>query len=441
MRFLSTFILLFLSFSAFAQKPDEIIAAANNQNYTARDLTPEARQEFENLPRTLANIRQSLLEQQINDTLFEMEAAARKVTVEKLIESEVKAKVAAPTDAQIKAVYDANRAAVGSKTLEEIRPQIVAFIRREPEQKALNEFLSDLKSKYKAALGKDVNAPNLIKSDVLGTVGGKQITAETFDAKNKMLLSEYEADVYDRARAALEQTIYSNLIVAEAKTQNMEPSDLIAREITDRMKEFSDDERLKLETALRDRLFKKYNAKFLLKEIAPIVQNISVDDDPALGKATASVTVVMFTDFQCPACAATHPVLKRVLAEYADKTRFVVRDYPLAQLHENAFQAAVAAGAANAQGKFFEYTEVLYKNQNALDTASLKKYAAELGLNSKQFELDLASQKLADEVRKDMEDGKRYGINGTPTVFINGVKLRVLSEQGFRAAINKALGK
>jgi protein-disulfide isomerase len=441
MKSFLAFLLLFLSFTCLAQKTDEIIATANNQNYTARDLSPEARQEFENLPKTLANVRQSLLEQQISDMLLESEAAAQKTTVEKLIGKEVKLKVAAPSEAQIKAVYDANRAAIGSKTLDEIRPQIIAYLRREPEQKAYNEFLSNLKIKYKAALGKDVNAPNLTRFEALATVGGKQITVESFEAKNKMMLAEYEADVYEHTREALEQVVFSNLLMAEAKAQNIEASDLIAREITDKMKEFSDDERAKLETALRDKLFKKYNAKFLLKEIAPVAQNISVDDDPAQGKATAPVTIVMFTDFQCPACAATHPALKKVLAEYVDKVRFVVRDFPLMQIHENAFQAAVAANAANAQGKFYEYVEVLYKNQNALDAASLKKYAADLGLNPKQFELDLASQKNADEVLKDLEDGKRYGISGTPTVFVNGVKVRTLSEQGFRNAINKALKK
>jgi protein-disulfide isomerase len=441
MKLFSIILLLFLSFNFFAQKSDEILATANNQNYTVKDLSTEARQEYENLPRTLANIRQSLLEQQINDMLFEAEAAAQKIAVEKLIEREIKSKVAAPNEAQIKAVYDANRAAIGNKTLEEIRPQIIAYLRREPEQKAFDSYLSDLKIKYKVALGKNVNAPNLSRFEALATVGGKQVTVESFEAKNKAMLAEYEADVYDHTREALEQIVYSNLIVAEAKAQGIEASDLIAREITDKMKEFSDDERARLETALRDKLFKKYNAKFLLKEIAPAIQNVSIDDDPAQGKATAPVTIVMFTDFQCPACAATHPALKRVLTEYGEKTRFVVRDYPLIQIHENAFQAAVGAGAANAQGKFFEYVEILYKNQNALDTASLKKYAADLGLNLKQFELDLASPKIADEVRKDMEDGKRYGISGTPTVFVNGVKVRSLSDQGFRNAINKALGK
>jgi protein-disulfide isomerase len=441
MKLFSIILLLFLSFNALAQKPGEILATANGQNYTAIDLAPEAKQEFENLPKTIAAVRQSLLEQQINEILFEAEAAAQKTTVEKLIEREVRAKIPVPTDAQIKAVYDANRAAVGSKTLEEIRPQIVAFLRREPEQAAYNGYLSNLKVKYKAALGKDVNAANLTEFEVLATAADKQISTRSYEAKNKITLAEFEAEIYERTREALEQIVYSELLIAEAKTLGIGASNLIEREITSKLKDYSEDERLPLENALREKLFRKYNAKFLLKEIAPIVQTISADDDPAQGKTTAPVTVVMFTDFQCPACAATHPVLKKVLAEYSDKVRFVVRDFPLVTIHENAFQSAIAAGAANVQGKFFEYTEVLYKNQSQLDAVSLKKYAADLGLNVKQFEADLANQKIADEVRKDIEDGKRYGLSSTPTVFVNGVKIRQLSSQGFRRAIDKALKK
>jgi len=441
MKLFSLILLLFLSFNAYAQKPGEILATANGRNYTAADLAPDARQEYENLPTAIANIRQSLLEQQISDILFEREAAAQKTTVEKLIEREIKSKIAAPTDREIKAVYDANRAAVGNKTLEEVRPQIIAFLRREPEQKLFGAYLSNLKVKYKATLLKDVNAPNLSRLEILATVADKQISAESYETQNKTMLSELEAEVYDHTREALEQTVYLNLLAAEAKAQGIENSDLIAREITDKQKEFTDEERPRLEAALRERLFAKYNAKFTIKEIAPIVQNISTEDDPAQGKTNAPVTVVMFTDFQCPACAATHPTLKKVLTEYADKVRFVVRDFPLVAVHANAFQSAIAAGAANAQGKFFEYTEILYKNQNALDTASLKKYAADLNLNLKQFEADLTNQKIADEIRKDMEDGKRYGLSGTPTVFVNGVKVRHLSPEDFRKAIDKALKK
>lgn len=441
MKFLSAILLLFLVLNVHAQKSGDVLATANGQNYTSLDLTPEARAKLENLPPTLANLRQSLLERQINEMLCEAEAAAQKTTVEKLLEKEVQAKIPAPTAAQIKAVYDANAAAVGGRTLAEVSTQIVAYLRRESEQKVFAAFLSNLKTKYKASLGKDVNAANLNGFEVLATVGGKQITVRGYEAASKVTLAETEADISDDVRESLDQIVYSNLVIAEAKAQNISAGDLITREITDQLKTSAPDESARLEAILRQKLYRKYNAKFNLKEIAPIVQNISVEDDPAQGKADAPVTVVMFTDFQCPACSATHPVVKSVLAEFGDKIRLVVRDFPLVQIHENAFRAAVAAGAANAQGKFFEYTEILYKNQTNLDAVSLRKYAADLNLNLKQFDLDFASPKIAGEVRQDMEDGKRYGLSGTPTLFVNGVKVRRFSPENFRAAINQALRK
>ena len=179
----------------------------------------------------------------------------------------------------------------------------------------------------------------------------------------------------------------------------------------------------------------------MIREPEPVAHNVSVDDDPANGKLTAPVTVIMFSDFQCSACGATHPILKKVLGEYGDKVRLVIRDFPLESIHENAFRAALAANAARAQGKYFEYIDVLYRNQESLDDASLKKYATELGLNIKQFELDFISEKAAAEVRKDMADGRSYGIGGTPTVYVNGIRVHRLSAEGFRLAIDRALSK
>ncbi len=441
MKLFSAFLLLFLSFNAFAQKPDEILATANGQNFTARDLAPDVQQSFANLSKTLSETRRILLEQAINEILFEREAAARKLTVEKLVETEVKAKVPAPTEKEIQAVYDANRANIGNQTLEEIRPQIALYLKREPEQKAYADYVSQLKSKYKVALGKDVDAPNSSRFEVLATVGDKQISVEIFEAKNKTTISELEADVYEQARESLEQIVYSNLVVAEAKAQGTDAGSLIAREITDKMKDFSDAERANLESALRERLFKKYNAKFLIKEISPIVQNISTDRQPSRGNANAPVTIVMFTDFQCPACAAVHPVLQEVLKSYADKIRFVVREFPLTQIHENAFQAALAANAANAQGKFFEYVEILYQNQAKLDDEWLIQYASRLGLDLKRFEADLKSKRFAPDVERDLADGKTYGITGTPTIYVNGVKIRAFSAENVKRAIERALKK
>jgi len=432
---------LIFTFNLFAQTPNQILATANNQNYTSKDLAPEIGQALENLPATIADARKQLLEQQIVEILLETEAAAQKTTTEKLVETQVDNKIAKPTDKEIQAVYDANRAAVGDKTLEEIRPQIVNFLQREPRRKVFADFVSTLKIKYKAALGKDVNAPNLKPFEVLATVAGKQITAQSFETKNKSTLGDLQIDVYDAAREALEQIVFSNLLTVEAKALNIDASDLIAREISDKLKEFNDDERERLQSDLQKRLFQKYGAKFFIKEIAPVAQNVSVDDDPSQGAANAPVTVVMFSDFQCPACSAAHPVLKKVIAEYPNKIRFVERDFPLTQIHQNAFRAALAANAANAQGKFFEYIELLYNNQNRLDAASLKEYATRVGLDRKRFDADLDAEKFAAEVRKDLEDGKKYGIGGTPTIFVNGVKVRQLSAKAFRDAIEKALTK
>jgi protein-disulfide isomerase len=231
------------------------------------------------------------------------------------------------------------------------------------------------------------------------------------------------------------------LVAEEAAARGTDTGSIYAAEVTDKLKAYTDQEKFDLETALQKKLFAKYSVKIDLKEPAPLAQPISVDDDPSIGPVNAPVTVVMFSDFQCPACSAAHPVLKGVIAEYPGKIRFVVRDYPLTSLHANAFRAALAANAAKMQGKFFEYIEILYKHQSELDDASLKRFAAGLGLNPKQFELDFNDEKTAAEVRKDMADGVNYGVSWTPTVYVNGVMVMRSGPDDFREAIDRALGK
>ncbi len=436
------FSLLILNFCLFAQeKPEQVLASANNQTFTASDLSPEARQALENLPVQISEMRSRLLEQQIVETLLDAEAAAQKTTVDKLVETEVNKKVSMPTAEMIQAIYDVNRAQIGGKTLEEIRPQIVEFLQADEKRKVFGEYLSNLKTKYKVALLKDINQKNLSPFDAVASVGERRISLQSFESKNKSALNDFEANAYDGVRAALEQIVYSNLLLAEAKAQNIDAADLIAREITNKAgATASDYDRERLESALRKRLFQKYGAKFFLKEIPSVALLVSADDDPSQGNINAPVTVVMFSDFQCSHCAATHPIVKQVLSEFpAAKVRFVVRDFPLTTIHADAFRAALAADAANAQGKYFEYIELLYANQDALDAASLKQFATKIGLDRKRFDADLDSEKYADEVRKDIEDGKKYNITGTPTIFVNGVKVRAFSAENFRNAIEKAL--
>lgn len=432
-------ILLGLLFGpVFSQKPDEVLATATGLTFTASSLSENVRKNYLSRDAAVAAERTRLLVSLSREVLLEAEAKAQGITGDALLAAELKS-VANPTAAEIKAVYDANRSAFGTSTIEEVRPQIVGFLRNGAEQRALTDLAERLKVKHKFIAGKDINAPDLKPADTVFTVAGKAVSAGEFSERYKAQLYDLNAAILTQTSYDLENTIFNTLLEQEANARNVETGDLIATEITNKLREFSEQERLALQEALRLKLFQKASVKILIKEPDPVAHNVSADDDPATGKADAPVTVIMFSDFQCSACAATHPVLKRAISSYTDKVRFVVRDFPLESVHENAFRAALAANAARAQGKFFEYIEVLYRNQDTLDEASLKRFAVELGLNTKQFELDFTSEKAAAEVRKDMADGDRYAVRSTPTIFINGVKAQRLSEAGLRAMIDRSL--
>ena len=432
------FLFIAVAVSIKAQRTT-ILAKANGVNYTAADLDPATREAFEGLAKQILADRTELLGEVIAQMLFKEEASAGKTTVDSFLEAELPKRLPTPTAAEIQAVYDANKDSIGGATLAQVRPQIVQFLQRESYPKAMAKLVADLKLKHKVVIGKDVNALNLLPTDVLATVDAKPITVQFYNEKTGQALYELRASIYEKTYDYLETIIYNSIVAAEAKKFDLNSSDLIAREITDKMKDYSAEEREMLEKNFRSSLYKKYGVSILLTEPPPFIQKISVDDDPSTGSVNAPVTIVMFSDFQCPACSATHPVLKKVMADYSDKIRFVVRDYPLTQIHKNSFKAAEAANAANAQGKFFEYIELLYNNQESLDTPSLKSFAAQIGLDPAKFAADLDSGKFADEVKKDAEAGNEYGVNSTPTIFVNGYKVRNLSAKAFREAIDRVL--
>jgi protein-disulfide isomerase len=192
------------------------------------------------------------------------------------------------------------------------------------------------------------------------------------------------------------------------------------------------------EIAFADRLRSAAALKLFLKEPEQPVYQISTDDQPLKGTQTAAVTIVEFTDYQCPSCAATTPMLERLLSEYNGKVRLVVRDFPLEQ-HAEAFKAAEAAEGAREQGKYWEYVALLIKNQSALGTDQLKAYASQLSLDRKRFDEALDSGKFADKVQRDLRDGIKYGVAGTPAIFINGRLVADRTYETLKAAIDDAL--
>jgi len=153
---------------------------------------------------------------------------------------------------------------------------------------------------------------------------------------------------------------------------------------------------------------------------------VSADDDPAKGSADAAVTIIEFSDFECPYSARFSTQTLPLIEENYIKTGkviFVFRDFPLS-FHQNAQKAAQAAACANEQGKFWEYHDKLFENQQFLDIASLKQYAQDLELDSEKFNNCLDSGKMTSEIRKDLRDAQNYGVTGTPSIFINGILVK-----------------
>ena len=143
-------------------------------------------------------------------------------------------------------------------------------------------------------------------------------------------------------------------------------------------------------------------------------------DDPVLGGANAPVTVVEFSDFQCPFCRQVMPTLKKLREAYGDRVRIVWKDFPLTSIHPQAFKAAEAAHCAREQSKFWEYHDRLFENQQALDADFLKKYAADTGLDTAKFNTCLDTAKYAERVQAQMGVGNQLGVSSTPSMFVNG---------------------
>ncbi len=134
--------------------------------------------------------------------------------------------------------------------------------------------------------------------------------------------------------------------------------------------------------------------------------------------------------------------MDQILETYEGRIKFVIRDFPLNSIHPYAQKASEATECADDQGKFWEYHDVLYANQNALDVDSLKGYAAELGLDTATFNDCLDSGKHQGEVEKDLQDGRSYGVTGTPAFFINGQLVSGAQPfNSFKAVIDAALGQ
>jgi protein-disulfide isomerase len=179
-----------------------------------------------------------------------------------------------------------------------------------------------------------------------------------------------------------------------------------------------------------------------LKPPEPVRVKIDPNVGFARGPRDAPVTIVEFSDFQCPFCKTVVATLKQIIAQYPDRVRWVFRDFPIAGLHPEAHLAHEAARCAADQDKFWAYHDVLFERGPDVSPAALRAYAAQVGLEAQSFSHCLDSHKHRAAVNADVEAGGRLGVTGTPTFFINGALLvgnQPLAE--FQRVIERELGR
>jgi protein-disulfide isomerase len=292
-------------------------------------------------------------------------------------------------------------------------------------------------------------------STPVAKIGGKNITAGELDEAVKkdlaQLEQQYQEQRYQIRRNQLESMLRQRAFDEKAKAKGVTRDELVAQEVAGKVPEPSDDEiralydrakaggqqlppfdQVKADIArfiknqkgqgamaeYYEQLKKDMDIQVLLPPYQP--PKVAVDaTGPSKGPATAPVTIVEFSDFECPFCVRAEATVKEVLAAYPGKIRLVYRDYPLPN-HSKAPKAAEAAHCAGDQGKYWEMHERLFASGNEIDVPDLKKYAGELKLEQAKFEKCLDSGEKTKLVEEHRKAGEEAGVSGTPAFFVNG---------------------
>jgi protein-disulfide isomerase len=293
-----------------------------------------------------------------------------------------------------------------------------------------------------------LSASAVAADGTVATVGGRTITRAELEKHVKPKLIEIENERYEALKEGLDEMVAEELFAQEAKARGVTPEALEKQEVAAKVAEPTDAEIQKVyddnkaqlggqtleqikprivqylkqqkESERQDAFVKELKAKYKTTvALRPPTVEVSTAGRPAKGPAKAPVTIVEFSDYQCPFCKRAENVVDQVVKTYGDKVRVVFGHYPL-PMHPDARPAAEAATCAGQQGKFWEYHEKLFANANALGSDKLKAYAHEVGLDAAKFDQCIAKNEGKAAVDKDIAEAGSVGVTGTPAFFING---------------------
>lgn len=293
--------------------------------------------------------------------------------------------------------------------------------------------------------------PQAGSGDPIAVVAGQPIfEGDLEDALGPQQLMQLRKQEYEVRSRTLENLIRLRLVEAEAKLMGIPAERLLEQEADSKVAEPTDGEveafflgqgrpGVRLEDVkeqyrtvlkrLRVQKARQAYADSLRAKTAVVIHlrppSVQVAHDPARvkGDPKAAVTIVEFSDFQCPYCKTAQTALRNLLTKYNGRVKLAYRDFPLREIHPQAQTAAEAARCAGEQGKFWEFHDALFADQSKQKVADLAAHARTLGLDEQSFQACLASGKYTPKVEADLQEGSKLGITGTPGFFINGVFL------------------
>lgn len=288
-------------------------------------------------------------------------------------------------------------------------------------------------------------------SAVLARINDLPITDAEITERVKGRLKKLETQIFEIKRDGLDEMISEKILEAEAKKKNLSVDDYLKKEVDDKIAEPSEEEIQTFYGLMKNQIgdqpldqvrgkivgqIKNTRKGDVYSKLLERLENdakvevymerprieVGIDDDATKGKKDAPVTVIEFSDFQCPFCKRARATVNEILSTYGNQVQYAFRDFPLS-FHKLAPKAHEAAECAGDQGKYWEYNTLLWEKQPELAVDKLKEYARSLGLDGGKFDSCLDSGKNVAEVEKDTQDGAAAGVSGTPAYFINGIMI------------------